>query len=107
MYITVEEYETKLKLSSVCDYFCAMQGGQIGRISAQSAIVFFSSFLKMTRVVHIFALLFTRKMFCINFDKKMFGLHFGRFFLKLIWSPWPLESYPMIRAKLNYATVKF
>jgi hypothetical protein len=25
---------------------------------------------------------------CINFDKNWFGLHFGRFFYKLIWSPW-------------------
>jgi hypothetical protein len=26
--------------------------------------------------------------FSINFDKKSVGLHFGRFFHKLIWSPW-------------------
>jgi hypothetical protein len=31
---------------------------------------------------------------CINFDKKRIGPHFGRFFIKLIWSPWFRGSEP-------------
>jgi hypothetical protein len=48
-------------------------------------------FLKITKVVGYlcnFGLLFPQLRLCINFDKKGAGLHFGRFFNKLVWSPW-------------------
>jgi hypothetical protein len=33
-------------------------------------------------------LLFPRWKLCISVEQKWTGLHFGRFFHKLIWSPW-------------------
>jgi hypothetical protein len=39
------------------------------------------------------AALFPRYKWCIFFDKKWIWLHFGTFFHKLIWSPWPPATY--------------
>jgi hypothetical protein len=46
--------------------------------------LFWEVFLKNTKV----ALFLTSQKFCINSDKKWSGTHLGRFFDKLIWSPW-------------------
>jgi hypothetical protein len=38
---------------------------------------------------NVLATIYHGKIFVINFNKKWVGLHLGRFFHKLIWSPWP------------------
>jgi hypothetical protein len=45
-----------------------------------------SSFLKITKAVHSFGLLFSTVK-VINFDGKFFGLQFGWLFHQLTWSP--------------------
>jgi hypothetical protein len=52
------------------------------------------SILKITKLTQIFVLIFSRKRLCINFNKNCLGLHFGRFFHKLIWSPWLSQNPP-------------
>jgi hypothetical protein len=48
------------------------------------------AFSKLRKYIpRLFWLLLPRLSLRINFDKTRFGPHFGRFFLKLIWSPWP------------------
>jgi hypothetical protein len=48
--------------------------------------LFFGQIKKNKKVARHFWLL--GKKLCINFDKNWIGPHFGRFFSKLIWSPW-------------------
>jgi hypothetical protein len=50
---------------------------------------FFGQFFLMTQVSQIFVLHFyTKKVLHLTFDQNLFALRFGRFFHKLIWSPW-------------------
>jgi hypothetical protein len=51
-----------------------------------------SNFIKITEVAQNFGLLFPVHCQCFNFMGNSVGLHFGRFFYKLIWSPW-LQTY--------------
>jgi hypothetical protein len=46
------------------------------------------SFWKITKEAHFLVCLFPRKKLSINFDIKWVGLHFGRYFQKLILTPW-------------------
>jgi hypothetical protein len=56
---------------------------------AQWAIVFFGQFSwKITEVAHIFMPLLL-SVHDVLILQKWIGIHFGRFFQKLIWSPWP------------------
>jgi hypothetical protein len=67
---------------------CQGQGDQIGQISAYWDIVFLWQFCENYRP-QIFELLFSAVKVMHKFKQKCVGLHFGRFFHKLIWSPWP------------------
>jgi hypothetical protein len=48
---------------------------------------------KITELAQLFGgYFFPKYRLSINFDKKLIGLRFGRFFQKLIWSPWCAEA---------------
>jgi hypothetical protein len=61
---------------------------RLGEFSHIERLFPLGSFLKNTELAKIFGYFFPQISLCINFGKKWHGLHFGRFFLKLIWSPW-------------------
>jgi hypothetical protein len=63
------------------------QGDQIGRIFANWAIVYFGQLYENFRISPHFGPFFFSVKLYIDFDQKWVGLHFGRLFLKLIWSP--------------------
>jgi hypothetical protein len=70
------------------------QGDQIGRIFAGWAIVFFGQFFsKIMKAAQSFGPFFPHFRLYIRFGKKRLGLHFGRFFHKLIWSPWSTDNH--------------
>jgi hypothetical protein len=60
---------------------------RLGEFSPIGRLFTLGSFLKITKVAHIFgASFFPRKKGCVDFSKKWLGLHFERIFQKLIWS---------------------
>jgi hypothetical protein len=67
---------------------------RLGGFFAQVVIVYFGQLLENYRSVqHLRDTLFRDWVYvCINFDKKSVGLHLGKFFHKLIWSPWALPT---------------
>jgi hypothetical protein len=53
------------------------------------AIIYVGQLLKFTKDVQYFDYLYTMKVIKIYFDQRKMGyIHFGRFFHRLIWSPW-------------------
>jgi hypothetical protein len=64
------------------------QGDQIGPIFAHWAIVFSGRFLKITNEKSPGLLFFDWTSYVLFLTKRRVGLNFGRFFRKLIWSPW-------------------
>jgi hypothetical protein len=61
---------------------------RLGDFSLFGQLFTLGCFLKLRKVAKIIGLLLPQYMLFITFDTMGWvGLHFGRFFLKLIWSP--------------------
>jgi hypothetical protein len=77
------------------------QSDQIGQSFPYWAVIFFWQFFNKYRSIPNIRLLFNTiiKFLCIILDEKWIGLHFGRFFHKLIWSPWPQRPQAFSQSK--------
>jgi hypothetical protein len=83
------------------------QGGQIGKIFAQWAILYFGQLLEITEVSHDFGYFIPRESLCkYAMGQKWVGLYIlGAFFHKLIRSPWPSQTGKLVKRWLSVWTV--
>jgi hypothetical protein len=78
------------------------QGGQIGRIFAHPVYAFFEQLCANYKSnPHFWATPFHCEGWALILAKKWIGLHFGRFFLKLIWSPCPPWSFDYLDRRVS------
>jgi hypothetical protein len=69
--------------------FCSqIRVTRLGEFSPNGRLLSLGSYFENGRSSSNFVLSFSRRKVFIHFDKKCSGQHFGRFFHKLIWSPW-------------------
>jgi hypothetical protein len=60
----------------------------LGEFSPIGYVFFGQFFFKLRIGPDFLGYFFQWQKFCIDFDKKWDRMNFGRFFRKLIWSPW-------------------
>jgi hypothetical protein len=79
-------------------FFSRNQGDRMGRVFTHWVIVCSEQFFwEITKVPRNFGPILSTVKVQHSFWEKMIGLHFGRFFQKLIWSPWP--RLPRVRSR--------
>jgi hypothetical protein len=74
---------------------------RLGEFSPTGQLFTLGGFFENYKKSKNFGLLLPR--LCINLDKNWVGLHFGRFFDKLIWSPW-FQKKHVFQVQTNFET---